>query len=190
MAIKDKIKWNKKYQETPKLLEQRAQSEKLNSVIKYTKGKKALDVACGSGRNSVFLAKQGFEVNAIDISEVALKALDKQDFKNIITKQVDLEEFSFEENSYDLIIMTNFLDRKIIHKLKKALKKDGILFIETYMFHDENEKPPSNPDFLLNAGELKTFFDDKFEVLEYDEFFNENYELFKMRKQAIAIKRK
>ena len=190
MANKDKIKWNKKYQEIPKLLEDRLQSEKLTNIIKYTKDKKALDVACGSGRNSLFLAKQGFIVDSLDISEVALKALDSKNHQNITTKQVDLEEYCFDENSYDLIIMTNFLDRTIIPKLKTALKKDGILFIETYMFHDENEKPPSNPDFLLKEAELKTFFDDKFEVLEYDEFFNENYELYKMRKQAIAIKRK
>jgi len=190
MSEKDKIKWNNKYNQTPKLLEQRPQSEKLNSVLKYTNGKKALDVACGSGRNSIFLAKEGFEVTAIDISEVALKALNEQNHKNINTKQVDLEEFSFEENSYDLIIMTNFLDRKIIPKLKTALKQNGVLFIETYMFHDENEKPPSNPNFLLKQGELKTFFDDMFEVLEYDEFFNENYELYKMRKQVILVKRR
>ncbi len=53
--------------------------------------------------------------------------------------------------------MTNFLDRKIISSLKNALKKDGILFIETYMEDKENEKLDSNPDFLLKKGELKVF---------------------------------
>lgn len=56
------------------------------------------------------------------------------------------------------------------------------------MEHEENEKPPSNPDFLLKEGELKEIFSD-FEILEYDEFFNEKYELYKMRKQSIIARK-
>lgn len=188
MADKDKIKWNKKYKETPKLLEDREPGEKLVDILKHVNGKKALDIACGAGKNSIYLAKKGFEVDALDISEVALKNLDDKNIQNITTKVIDLEGFIPEENSYDLIVKTNYLDREIIPHLTKALKKDGILFIETYMNHEENEKPPSNKAFLLDKGELKTFFDDKVEILDYDEFFNESYELYKMRKQAIAVK--
>jgi len=191
MAIEDKEKWNKKYKNTPELLASRPQSYKLSNVINYAKGLNALDVACGSGRNSIFLANNGFNVTSIDISEVALNSLNEKNNPKIKTQLVDLDTHKFDENSYDLIIMTNFLDRKAIPKLVNALKKDGILFIETYMFHEENEKPPSNPDFLLKEGELKNFFDEKeVEIIEYDEFFNESFELYKMRKQAIAIRKK
>jgi hypothetical protein len=85
--------------------------------------------------------------------------------------------------------MTNFLDRNIILPLANALKKDGILFIETYMEDEENEKPNSNPDFLLKKGELKTFFDNYYKILEYDEFFNETYELYRMKIQSIIVKK-
>jgi len=191
MAIEDKEKWNKKYKNTPELLASRPQSYKLSNVINYAKGLNALDVACGSGRNSIFLANNGFNVTTIDISEVALNSLNEKNNPKIKTQLVDLDTHKFDENSYDLIIMTNFLDRKAIPKLVNALKKDGVLFIETYMFHEENEKPPSNPDFLLKEGELKNFFDEKeVEIIEYDEFFNESFELYKMRKQAIAIRKK
>ncbi|WP_424686388.1 MAG: methyltransferase domain-containing protein [Halarcobacter ebronensis] len=191
MAIEDKEKWNKKYKNTPELLASRPQSYKLSNVINYAKGLNALDVACGSGRNSIFLANNGFNVTSIDISEVALNSLNEKNNPKIKTQLVDLDTHKFDENSYDLIIMTNFLDRKAIPKLVNALKKDGVLFIETYMFHEENEKPPSNPDFLLKEGELKNFFDEKeVEIIEYDEFFNESFELYKMRKQAIAIRKK
>ncbi len=191
MAIEDKEKWNKKYKNTPELLANRPQSYKLSNIINYAKGLDALDVACGSGRNSIFLANSGFNVTSVDISEVALDSLNEKNNPKIKTQLVDLDTHKFDENSYDLIIMTNFLDRKAIPKLVKALKKDGVLFIETYMFHEENEKPPSNPDFLLKEGELKSFFDEKeVEILEYDEFFNESFELYKMRKQAIAIRKK
>jgi len=191
MAIEDKEKWNKKYKNTPELLANRPQSYKLSNIINYAKGLDALDVACGSGRNSIFLANSGFNVTSVDISEVALDSLNEKNNPKIKTQLVDLDTHKFDENSYDLIIMTNFLDRKAIPKLVKALKKEGVLFVETYMFHEENEKQPSNPDFLLKEGELKSFFDEKeVEILEYDEFFNEDFELYKMRKQAIAIRKK
>jgi len=188
MAQQDKIKWDKKYKETTSLLEDREASENLIKIVGKIKGKKALDVASGAGRNSIYLAINGFDVEAIDISCVALEVLNNKGFKNISCKLVDLDEYEIPKNSYDLIVMTNFLDRNIIPKLSNALKIDGVLFIETYMEDELNEKPSSNPDFLLKKGELKTFFDDNFELLDYDEFLN-NDELYKMKKQFIAIRK-
>ena len=72
---------------------------------------------------------------------------------------------------------------------KNRTLNDGVLFIETYMEDEMNEKPASNPDFLLKKNELKTFFDDNFELLDYEEFFNEDNELYKMKKQFIAIRK-
>lgn len=189
MAQKDKIKWDKKYQETTSLLNHREPSEKLIKIVEKTKGKKALDVASGAGRNSIYLANNGFDVEALDISSVALEALNNRGFKNISCKLVDLDEYELPKNLYDLIVMTNFLDRNLIPKLSNALKIDGVLFIETYMEDEMNEKPASNPDFLLKKNELKTFFDDNFELLDYEEFFNEDYELYKIKKQFIALRK-
>lgn len=189
MAQKDEIKWNKKYQEIPSLLDEKKPSEKLIKILEKTKGKKALDIASGAGRNSIYLAINGFDVEALDISQVALSTLSNKGFKNISCKLVDLDEYEIAKNNYDLIVMTNFLDRNIIPKLTNALKKDGILFIETYMDDKINEKPSSNPDFLLKKDELKSFFDDKFELLDYDEFLNEESELYRMKKQSIAIRK-
>ena len=189
MAQKDKIKWDKKYTEISFLLEDKMPSEKLIQIEKKVKGKKALDIASGAGRNSIYLAKKGFEVEALDISKVALDVLNNKGFENINCKLVDLDEYEVPKNSYDLIVMTNFLDRKLIPKLSNALKKDGILFIETYMEDEINEKPPSNSNFLLKKEELKSFFDESFEVLDYDEFLNDDSELFKMKKQCIAVRK-
>lgn len=188
MALQDKIKWDKKYQETVSLLEDREPSEKLIKIIKQVKGKKALDVASGAGRNSLYLAKNGFDVEALDISQVALDVLNKKGYKNISCKFVDLDEYKIEK-SYDLIVMTNFLNREIIPKLINALKDDGVLFIETYMEDSLNEKTPSNPNFLLKKDELKTFLDDSLELLEYEEFINEDYEMYRMKKQFIAVRK-
>ncbi len=189
MALQDKIKWDKKYQETPTLLENRNPSNKLTKIVSKTKGNKALEIACGAGRNSIYLAKVGFNVEALDISKIALNTLKKQGYTNIITKCIDLEDYHPTLDSYNLIIMTNYLDRNIIPHLANALTKDGILFIETYMDDKENEKRNSNPDFLLKPDELKTFFDENYEILEYDESFNESYELYRMKKQSIIVRK-
>lgn len=187
MAIEDKIKWDKKYTTTPKLLEDRTPSNKLQNIIKIIKGKKALEVACGSGRNSIYLAQNGFDVDAYDISEIALDSLKEKGYQNITTQQIDLDGFTPQNNTYDLIVMTNFLDRNLIPKLLQALKPQGVLFIETYMNHPSNTKPNSNPDFLLQKDELKSFARQDFKVIEYDEFDNEPYELYRMKKQSIII---
>ncbi len=189
MAYEDKIKWNKKYKENISLLEYREPSKRLKEAVKNTIGIKALDVACGIGKNSIYLAKMGFKVEAIDISEIALKELRKKNIENIFTKQIDLENFLPQKKSYDLIVKTNYLDRKLIPYLIKALKKNGILFIETYMEDKNNEKISSNPNFLLKKGELKTFFDkDIIKIIFYDEFDNGDYEQYRMKKQAICVK--
>jgi 2-polyprenyl-3-methyl-5-hydroxy-6-metoxy-1,4-benzoquinol methylase len=189
MSIDDKIKWNNKYKNKPNLLKPREASEKLKSLIKYAKGKDVLEIACGSGRNSIYLAKNGFNITALDISDIAIETLNKQNIENIKTEVVDLENYTPKENSYDLIVKTNYLDKVLIPKLAQALKKDGILFIETYMQHEENEKKDSNPEYLLKKEELKSFFNDEFEIIDYDEFLNENYEMYKMMKQSICIKK-
>lgn len=189
MGLNDKIKWNKKYQNTPELLKQRKPSQKLVDIIHMVNGKRALDVACGTGRNSIFLSNKNFEVDAFDISEIAINYLQSNGCKNIHTKCIDLKDYTPKEDNYDLIVMTNYLDRDIIPSLLNALRSDGILFIETYMDHPSNTKPNLNPNFLLNPNELKKFVDiEKYTILDYEEFDNESYELYRMKKQAIVIK--
>jgi len=190
MSLQDQEKWDKKYTSTPNLLEKRKPSEKL---VKFTKSidaktKQALDFACGNGRNSIYLAELGFYVDALDISDIALNNLNQNNIKNINTKQIDLDNFNTDKK-YDLIVKCNYLDRDAISTLINALNKNGLMVIETYMDHESNTKPNSNPDFLLKAGELKSFFNDQFEVLEYDEFDNESNELYRMKKQSIVVKK-
>ena len=189
MANEDKIKWDKKYENTPKLLEDRNPSKKLESLIQLTSGKQALEIACGTGRNSIYLAKNGFNVDAYDIAQIALDKLNSYGYNTINTKLADLDDFEAIENNYDLIVQTNFLDRKLIPKLLSSLKQNGLLFIETYMDHPSNTKPNSNPDFLLQKGELKSFVSDRFKVIDYDEFDNEPTELYRMKKQSIIIQK-
>jgi len=189
MAKKDQIKWNNKYQTTPELQKTREPNARFKNLLHTISKGKALDIACGTGKNSLYLAKLGFNVDALDISDVALEILKNKKNENITTKLVDLEEYKPEKNSYDLIVMTNYLDRKIIPFLLIGLKTEGILYIETYMHHKENTKPNSNPDFLLKKEELKNFITQNCKLIDYDEFDNDSDELYKMKKQSIIIQK-
>lgn len=189
MAIKDKIKWDQKYKNTPYLLKKREASKKLVEALQYVEGKDVLEVACGTGRNSIYLAHLGYSIDAVDISSVALENLNKHALSNISTLEVDLEFFTPSENSYDLIVQTNFLDRDLIPKLLESLRVNGVIFIETYMEDEINEKSASNPNFLLKKDELKSFFDKNFQFLDYDEFENEPTDMYRMKKQSIIARK-
>lgn len=194
MSIKDKEKWDQKYLKKSQLLKPREPSKNLQEYIVHCEGTKALDLACGSGRNSIFLAQQGFEVDALDIAQIAIEALtvDAKN-RNLLSKvnahQVDLDSYEIEQDKYDIIIMSNFLDRAVLRAAIDALKKDGLLFVETYMISDENEKEQSNLDNLLQKQELKSMVNDSWQTLHYDEFENEDYEIYKMKKQVIIAKK-
>jgi 2-polyprenyl-3-methyl-5-hydroxy-6-metoxy-1,4-benzoquinol methylase len=193
MSKLDKEKWDKKYIDKAQLLKQRYPSKNLVLFTNECKGVKALDIGCGAGRNALYLAKNGFEVDALDIAKVALDKLneyakeDKTD-KLIHTLHVDIDDVSLHVESYDLVVMANFLDRDMIQKAKVALKKDGIFFVETYMKDDINEKENSKDKNLLKANELKEIFAD-YEILFYDEFENESHEIYVMKKQVVVARK-
>jgi SAM-dependent methyltransferase len=144
---------------------------------------RALDVATGKGRNAVFLATRGFQVDAMDISSVALeearktahvKALDI----NFIA--ADLDNAELPENAYDLIVNFNFLDRRLIPKMKTALKTGGHIVFETYLIDQKELGHPRNPAYLLGHNELLDLFHG-FRVLCYREgkVFQEENESFR-----------
>lgn len=190
MSQQDKEKWDKKYTEMVGLLEKRPPSELVSAYCGDAPGTRALDLACGSGRHSLFLAEKGFDVDAVDISTVALDALRRHaDLEQINIIEADLDTFVPEIGTYDLVVKTNYLDRALIEHAKKSLKHGGIMVIETYMADEGNEKPDSNPAFLLQKDELPTFFTEGYTVLAYREFWNEPHEKYRMKKQAIAVRK-
>lgn len=190
MSHGDKEKWDRKYAEMSGLLDVRPPSELLRTFYSDAPGRRALDLACGGGRHALYLADRGFIVDAVDISAVALDALRaKADPERITLIEADLDDFAPDDGTYDLIVKTNFLDRMLIARAQKALRPGGIMIVETYMADTANEKPDSNPDFLLQKGELLTLFSEGFEVLEYRESWNEPHEKYRMRKQGVAARK-
>lgn len=188
MSQQDREKWNKKYLENEKFLSYRPVTPMVEEYYHKCGGKKVLDLACGAGRHTLFLSKRDYRVDAVDISDVALNHLRKQINENVTLIEEDLDTFIPPKESYDLVIMTNFLDRDLISRAKESLKVGGLFIVETYMEDAENEKKGYNPDFLLQKNELKDIFS-SYELLTYDESWNETYEKHRMKKQAIVVRK-
>lgn len=185
MALEDKERWDRKYRENE------SPNEPVAIVKKYAKlspGRQVLDIACGMGRNSKFLASEGFKVDALDISPIALSHL--ENFPNIHTKEVDFDSYVLPKEKYDLIVCTYFLKRSLFIPMIEALKPNGIIIMETFLYNPHNENAPSNPAFLLNEGELEGVFDDRCELLHIREYEDVDPKGCKtMKAQMIARKR-
>jgi 2-polyprenyl-3-methyl-5-hydroxy-6-metoxy-1,4-benzoquinol methylase len=131
----------------------------------------ALDIACGKGRNTLFLAEQGFHVVGMDISPAALGEARRRAGEanlNIDWRQVDLEKTQLPAHAFDLIINFNYLQRSLIASMKAALKSGGHVIFETYLIDQAAVGHPKNPDYLLAHNELLDHFRD-FRVLCYRE---------------------
>ena len=136
-------------------------------------GTRALDLACGRGRNALFLAERGLTVTAVDVSEVALEHCRRaaQDRGvEIETVRTDLTKWDLGENRWGLIVDTYFLDRRLLHRAPRALRPGGLFVLEHFTVEHPavSSYGPTTPDYLLELGEARTALK-ALEVLVYDE---------------------
>ena len=133
---------------------------------------RALDIAMGNGRNAIYLAKIGFQVEGIDGShEIAEEALAhaREEGVSIQIRVEDLEKIPYlEEGVYDLVICFNYLQRSLMPQMKNWVKDGGMLVYETFTVDQAKFGKPRNPDHLLRHNELLNTFRD-FRVLHYRE---------------------
>ena len=170
MSLKDREKWDAKYRNSDRI-SVKPPSEWLTTHTGLLSGEgKALDIAAGEGRNSVFAASLGYEVVCMDISEVALsKANRLANEKNvkITTVSADLDNSFLLENEYDLVLCFNFLDRNLFQEIRNTLKTNGILFYETFTV-DYLKYSSFKRQWVLEQNELLKAFEG-FRVLRYRE---------------------
>ena len=130
-----------------------------------------LDLAAGLGGNALFLAQKGLEVHAWDISPVAIEKINttaQQQGLTIHTQIRDCVEQPPEANSFDLIIVSRFLERSLCPAISAGLKPGGLLFYQTYTQAKQESDGPGNPHFLLEKGELLELFSE-LHVVVYQE---------------------
>lgn len=120
-----------------------------------------LDLACGDGRNALFLAGNGFEVTAVDFSEAALSRLkrfaDKEKL-TVYTQQIDLccEENFDSLGNFDMIVCNHYrLLSKTAMQVKKHLTKNGILWINGFAECSQDNPAIRQSDLIVKEDYLQ-----------------------------------
>ena len=162
--IQDKERWNIRHVTKPM---KHTVSPILENYIKHSKIGNALDLACGTGRNTHFLQTLGFTIDAVDLSDYALGQI--RDSTEIIKIEVDLDEYDLKLNSYDLILNCNYLNRRLMAQMIGSLKEGGLIIFETFIeAHEKPEQGSMNPDYLLRKNELLEVFRE-LDIIYYEE---------------------
>lgn len=160
MRADDREKWDARYLSGWQA--DKPPAEVLNQNLNLLpSGGKALDLACGTGTNALALARAGLDVHAWDISGVALDILQQRAMSaglHITTQQRDVTTHPPEMNSFDVIVISRFLERRLAAPLVMALKSGGRLFYQTWTLNKPPQIGPSNPDYLLTPNELLNLF--------------------------------
>ncbi len=125
-----------------------------------TPGARALDLACGAGRNALWLAEQGWDVTAVDGSDAAIEILRRraanEDLNYPHQGRADLEAgaFSLQPAAWDLILIYAYLQRDLLKQLRAALRPGGVAAVAVHL-----AEPGRASRYSLQPGELASYFD-------------------------------
>jgi 2-polyprenyl-3-methyl-5-hydroxy-6-metoxy-1,4-benzoquinol methylase len=124
----------------------------------------ALDLATGLGGSAIELARRGWNVAAIDISEVGVRIAAESAKRSGVRIDwiiANLAEFQLPCERFDVVTVFNYLDRRRLPgEIVRSLRLGGILLFETYTL-SQLQVPSNhirNPDYLLRPGELLLMF--------------------------------
>ncbi|TDJ33724.1 MAG: class I SAM-dependent methyltransferase [Gammaproteobacteria bacterium] len=157
MSNADRKKWNDRYR-TGAYQERDRPSEFLTRWLPQISSGRALDVACGAGRNAFYLAEAGFTVDAVDVSGEGLararaSACDRGITVNWI--ELDLDTGIPGEDRYDLILMIRYVNSTLLRSLTERLRPGGYLLCEEHLVTTAEVIGPENPRFRVQPGELE-----------------------------------
>ncbi|MBN1573007.1 MAG: class I SAM-dependent methyltransferase [Deltaproteobacteria bacterium] len=189
VSLKEPTRWDKQFaQDDPEKWRRpsRLLAENIHlfggGVVDDEGGRKwALDIACGPGRNSVFLAEHGFIVDAVDNSKTGIEMArafaeerGEEVVENLNLIEADLGDFEIAPGRYDLIVNFYYLDRGLIPKMAAGLKEGGYLVFETFTREHGGFGEKSNPAHYLDPNEilglvLNVSGGRKFKILYYRE---------------------
>ena len=156
MSTADRDKWNQRYAEGA-YSDRMHPSALLERWADQIAPGRALDVACGAGRNALWLAERGFAVDAIDISATGLaKARQAAEKRRLSVKLIehDLDQPLELDVDYQLILMIRYVDLPLLQQLGEHLAPGGWLICEEHMLSDADVIGPGNPAFRVAPGAL------------------------------------
>ncbi|HEY0159131.1 MAG TPA: class I SAM-dependent methyltransferase [Thermoanaerobaculia bacterium] len=141
--------WNQRYRTRDDIDDRPA--ELLVDALRGVAPGRALDLACGAGRNAIWLARGGWEVVAIDGAEEAIRLLREHE-PAVDARVLDLETgapLPFEDESFDLVLILYYLHRPLFAEAKRVLRPGGLLVTAARM----------KGRFAASPGELGSFFE-------------------------------
>jgi len=167
LSREDRDKWNARYAEgayadrthPSPLLE-----EWLPRLEVSAASPRAVDIACGNGRNALFLARNGWQVDAVDISDVALQNVAKSAEDESLAVQcvaADLESAEpipaqiLPPQAYDLAIIFRYANLPLLKRVGASLKPGGYLIVEAHLQTDAEVIGPGSARFRLAPGALR-----------------------------------
>lgn len=132
-------------------------------------GARVLDLACGQGRHSRFLAARLCDVVAVDRDAQVLAAL--AGVPGVTTIAADLEggPWPLSGQRFDAIVVANYLHRPLLPRLLGALDSAGTFLYETFAAGNEVYGRPSNPDHLLAADELLSLLREPLTIVAFEQ---------------------
>ena len=132
----------------------------LVSVIKGLKPGRALDVGMGQGRNTIYLAQQGWDSWGFDPADRAVAAATEQAAKagvTITTRIARAEDFDWGEAQWDLIVLSYVGAREYAANVLRALRPGGMVVIEGF-HRDATKTRPIGSAVVFDTNELLTLF--------------------------------
>jgi SAM-dependent methyltransferase len=137
----------------------------------------ALDVAMGNGRNAIFLATRGFDVDGVDVdpgvvegARIASRRLGAP--IRAVVGNVEDGTYIIPLDAYDSIIVFNYLHRPLFRDLRDGVRPGGVVMYQTFTKDQPRFGKPDNPAYLLREGELREAFSG-WEILHYREGVDE-----------------
>ncbi len=189
MSKQDRKKWNQRYAEgsyhknNPVTL--------LDDWLPGLPVGRALDVACGAGRNAILLAQAGYQVDAIDISREGL-SLGRQIAENhglgINWIEQDLDEPYRFDTDYDLIIVMWYVNLGLISRLCDCLAPGGYLVCQEHLVTDQEVIGPTSSNYRVAPGELRNAVSGV-DVLLYEESIETNTEGERVASARMVVKK-
>ena len=153
--------WNKRYRlrERPAEDLDAAPTPLLVKTAAQLAPGKALDLACGAGRNAFWLADHGWEVTAVDAADAAIEILEiraeERGLKiNALVADLEKDEFEIEPSGWDLIAMCYYLQRNLFEPAKRGVVPGGILISIVHLTEPGEEAGPHR----LRPGQLERYF--------------------------------
>jgi SAM-dependent methyltransferase len=135
----------------------------------------ALDLAMGEGRNAIYLATRGFDVDGVDVDPEAVARARAKARRlgapiRAVVGNVEDGTYIIPLETYDVIAVFNYLHRPLFNDIREGLKPGGVVIYQTFTTEQLRfGAGPRNPDHLLRPGELRQVFAD-WEILRYREY--------------------